>query len=268
MTMLARDFACIQFPCCKLNSFVEDMSVIDDDQQGEEYAFIRKLFMIPKKWKSNALFVAFANYRYTLADAPAAVVTLRTMLTAMGYADENSFMLHDYIHYLLMDMLDEEGGIFLTEADIRNSSSLLEEFNHTTPDLVIRTASTPIIMDIYTGVSKEITRKKEHKYDIGDGYVVLIASVDSMASILSKNKLLPAKQIEHLMRNIALFRLEHRYWMLSLRSQQLIQNDVGGSKMIVGRLLANNAMEKLQFGQWLEQRAASTISKNKKEAQE
>ena len=47
-------------------------------------------------------------------------------------------MVHDYLHFMLADILDKNGEIYLTEDTLRLEQSILGLLGGMTPDFVIR----------------------------------------------------------------------------------------------------------------------------------
>lgn len=108
-------------------------------------------------------------------------------LKTLGYAEDNQAMVHDYLHYMLIDILVANKYIFITENDIRKSPVIKKVLNDTTPDFVIQRnekIKKTLVIDIYVG-NKEISEIKS-KYRKLDFFADLkIITPNNFASELS-----------------------------------------------------------------------------------
>mmetsp|Transcript_1984 Transcript_1984/g.2739 ORF Transcript_1984/g.2739 Transcript_1984/m.2739 type:complete len:275 (+) Transcript_1984:77-901(+) len=136
---------------------------------AKTYSFFRKYFHVPSMWMKSKDFLDLCQHRYETKDHKDAFVFIEKRLRALGYSEDNQRMLHDYMHYLLMDMLTAVNVPFLTEEDMKESA-LSKLLDGKTPDLIIKSAGPdsvrpkPLIMDIFVGKGEKAMAEKKTKY--------------------------------------------------------------------------------------------------------
>eukprot|EP00952_Eustigmatos_sp_NYUAD-ZCMA_P007641 32258-Eustigmatos_ZCMA.PRE.1 len=77
------------------------------EDSGKEYAVFCKTFHVPREWMKKEQFQYLVNHRYVAENAGEALREIRRCLSELGYMEDNDMMLHDYLHFMLMDLLDK-----------------------------------------------------------------------------------------------------------------------------------------------------------------
>lgn len=196
-----------------------------------EYAVFRKAFHVPHKWLSHVGFQELVNHRYVTENAGAALKLIQETLKDMGYDNDNSHMIHDYLHFMLMDLLDKNGEVYLTEDDIRSSPTVLELFNGSTPDLVVKSGNErarPLIVDIYAG-NKDSVKQKYKAF----GYFadLCIMTQTNFPAKLKEHRLLKDADVDYLYRHFQIFLVEHQYWQACIKLRRVIVNEIENARI-------------------------------------
>lgn len=86
--------------------------VLGQIEVAKRYSFFRKHFHVPSMWMKNQHFVELCEHRYETKDHKSAFTFIEERLRTLGYSEDNQRMLHDYMHYLLVDLLTAAGVPF------------------------------------------------------------------------------------------------------------------------------------------------------------
>ena len=160
------------------------------------YQVFRKTFHVPTVWMEKEELVYLVNHSYAKEEA----VTL-------GYMEDNNMMIHDYLQYMIQDMLDKNGEIYITENDIRNNSSIKDLLCGMTPDFVIKrndNRTKTIIFDVYVGTESDIKDNEALSF-FADFRVVTPHNFTSQLLTV-----LPKEDIEYLYKNFQIFLTEFK----------------------------------------------------------
>jgi hypothetical protein len=146
-----------------------------------------------------------------------------------GYLEDNDRMIHDYLHYMISDLLTFEETPFITEDDIRAEESLCKLFSGLTPDLIVKSdppRRRATIIDIYIGRGNQaVIDKKKSKYkSMGVSFDFVIVTELGMCSDL-KN-ILSEGSINYLASHFHVFKIEYQYWKSCAKRQRILHNDV------------------------------------------
>lgn len=211
-------------------------TVLDDNIESnsalptKRYDLFRKKFYIPSKWASKQEFIDLASHTYATENAVLSLEFIRSRLEALGYLEDNDTMIHDYLHYTIIDLLVEERIPFLTEDDLRKSSSLATLFQNMTPDLVIKSNPSkgrlkPMILDVYVGNNEKQINDKKSKYkSLQAIFEFSIATRHNFRSILQG--ILTTDHINYLASQYQIFITEYTYWRACIKLQMILVNDV------------------------------------------
>eukprot|EP01035_Chromulina_nebulosa_P024288 gene24288-31592_t len=203
----------------------------------------RQYFHVPSEWIKNQDFLDLAEHRYQNMNHVAAVNFIKERLTKLGYDDlDKNRMLHDYMHYLLIDMLAAADIPFITETEmIAEESALVTLFEGKTPDLIIKSGGgannrpKPLIVDIRVGQTEEeaiiiMSEKKAIIY----ATMEVIFDFTSLTLINYNTQLLRRvfferqPDVDYFHRQFVLFQAEYFYWHGCLKSQHhhnILSND-------------------------------------------
>lgn len=126
------------------------------------YSVFRKNFHIPNNKNFNALY----DLKYNKTESAfKSIEIIKNYFSEMNYSLQNDQMLHDYLHYIIVDILKLENIPFISENEIREDELLLKLFKDFAPDLIIKPSKKkPIIIDIYNGVNLEKKQRKINHY--------------------------------------------------------------------------------------------------------
>src|SRR6185312_15955415 len=134
-----------------------------------QHKIIRKEFHYPSAWDKNPHFTELLNHQYDpsiVTSHEATINFVSTKMKLMGYGLESSmFMKHDYLAYMLEDVLRKNGHVFLTEADMKDPKKPQEQDpliknirtalssnpnKLVTPDLFVPHGNNQLIIEVYT----------------------------------------------------------------------------------------------------------------------
>jgi hypothetical protein len=194
---------------------------------NKKYSVFRKAFHIPSMWANNTNIKFLVQHEYATKDTKETLKEIHTRLSAEGYADDNDRMIHDYLHYMIMDLLDKNGIIYITENDIKNNKDIKDFLLGTTPDLIIQGNETRkrLIVDVYIGDKKDNNVKSKYKsLELFSKFVLI--NKHAFADVLVKNKILPKKDAIYLHDNFQIFLIEYYYWRSCIKLGKVIFNDV------------------------------------------
>eukprot|EP01038_Epipyxis_sp_PR26KG_P004403 gene4403-6227_t len=142
-----------------------------DTSSSKQHSVFRKYFHVPSKWVENRNFLDLVEHRYETKHHSSAFDFIKDRLKKLCYykPDEKE-MLHDYMHFLLADLLTAVKVPFITEEDMMRESDLMDLLNGKTPDLIIKSAGKdsrrpkPLIMDVCVGISDKAMAEKKAIY--------------------------------------------------------------------------------------------------------
>lgn len=134
--------------------------------------------------------------------------------------DDNQRMMHDYLHYLLADLLIEEKIPFIMKHDLADMPDFRALLNNQTPDLIIKSNGTtrpkPLFVDVFVGKSdKEMSKKKKKYSSMSVCFDFSGLTIGNYNSEL--DKILTQKNIDYFHKQVTNFRAEHAIWMSGLQ---------------------------------------------------
>ena len=192
----------------------------------EIYNVFRKTFHVPNEWKLLADMQYLVTHSYVKEQAKESFVTISKCLKRLGYMEDNNMMIHDYLHYMILDLLDKNEEVFLTENEIRGNNNILRLCAGNTPDFILKKKGDrqkTCIIDIYVGdkPSSEIKGKYKTLGFFADFYIV---TQYDFASTLKQ--ILPSQDIDYLYKNFQVFLTEYYYWRACIKLQKILLNDI------------------------------------------
>ena len=198
----------------------------DKSNKAALYPVFRKRFHIPQRWAEEVAFKELAEHRYEKDEHVAAYDFIESRLKKLNYHSDNKSMVHDYLHFLICDMLDAAGVPFITVEDLKVAPALAVLLDRKTPDLIVEPAKPklPMAIDIFVGNRTESVEDKKEKYK-GIGLfmafdVVTIANFRPLASVLCPNDL------KYIQDQVAIFMAEYQYWHACLKLKKILFNDI------------------------------------------
>jgi hypothetical protein len=196
---------------------------------AKQYPVFRKYFHVPSEWMRNRDFLDLVEHRYETINHASSFNFIKERLKNLGYDDtDKKRMLHDYMYYLLADMLTAENVPFITERDMIAEPILLNLFDGKTPDLIIKSGGPnrpkPLIVDVYVGQSEKTVSEKKAKYST----MKVVFDFTSL-TLLNYNtellKVLEQSDVDYFHRQFVLFQAEYSYWHACLKFQHILFND-------------------------------------------
>ena len=185
-------------------------------------------------WTRNDSLNALFEHRYLVRNANETFDFVRTTLEAEEYLDNNHKMVHDYLHYMIMDLLDHEQVSYISKNEIKEYPPILELFNGLTPDLIVQSSMDrkTSIIDIYsdsaesTVLSQKKSKYKSLSFQFDFRVVTSINFIKQLSGILSQ------KSIAYLSDHFASFYTEYIYWRACVKIRSIIRNDVVNKPII------------------------------------
>jgi hypothetical protein len=118
-------------------------------------------FHVPNEWKTNANFNSLLKHPYSIVDL------IEHSLEKLGYAD-NSNMQSDYLHFMILDLLNSEGIKFVEKKEIKQSTALTALFGDVIPNFIIKSDKDkyrykPLILFVCIDSSREYKDKINSK---------------------------------------------------------------------------------------------------------
>jgi hypothetical protein len=202
-----------------------------EGKQGniENYNVFPKKFHVPKEWRDNEHFRFLVEHSYSVLSTEDTLAEVKYRLGELGYIGNQDRqqlrMLHDYLHYLLMDILAKNGESFITEKDIKADETLTALFNGNSPDLVIKSSKTrsrPIIVDVHIG-SKSTPNKSKYNL-LATYFETKIVRLNNFAEDLQL--IFGADDITYIGNQLRIFQTEYYYWQACLDLETILRNDV------------------------------------------
>jgi hypothetical protein len=134
-------------------------------------------------------------------------------------------MTHDYLYYLLVDLLVAEGVPFVTETDIAMMPDLKDLLNGKTPDLILKSNGTtrkkPLILDVFVGRSEKEMVEKRSKY--GSMKISFDFSGITIGNYNAElNKVLSKTHVNYFHKQVLIFSAEYAYWMACLKFKKIL----------------------------------------------
>ena len=159
------------------------------------------------------------SYGYDVSNSENAFNFVYYIFQKLGYCDDNGYMLHDYIFYVICDLLTKNNIPFVTKDDIKNNKIITTYFDNNTPDLMIKDRK---IFDIC--ITNEDTEHIKEKYEkFGSIFDYNIITPNNMISILQT--LFNNLDIYYLFENYQIFVSEYAYWMSCFNIGKIIKNE-------------------------------------------
>ena len=186
----------------------------------------RKKFHIPSALMNNETFQNLVEHKYMTSEAQNTFTYIEESLGTLGYIDDNERIIHDYLHFMVMDLLRSENIVFITENEIRNNELIHQFFGELTPDLVLqsdelRNRKKSVILDIYIGQSDKRIQEKRSKYkELGVFFDVQGLRMHNYPSLLKK--LVPKEKVDYLYQQVQNFLTEHHYWRACLKLKKML----------------------------------------------
>ena len=195
----------------------------------QSYQVFPKTFHVPIAWMEKAEIVYLVNHSYAKEEAATSLTKITENLKTLGYMEDHNMMIHDYLQFMIQDMLDKNGEIYITENDIRNNSSIKDLLCGMTPDFVIKrndNRTKTIIFDVYVGTESDIKGKYKALSFFADFRVVTPHNFTSQLS-----SVLPKEDIEYLYKNFQIFLTEYYYWRACIKLRKVLYNDAENIKI-------------------------------------
>ena len=177
------------------------------------YKVLRKAFHVPSAWMQLPPMQYLVNHTYARQDAFTAFVSIAQQLKCLGYDEDHSRMVHDYLRHMIHDLLDKNGEVFLTSDDIRKEPTVLSMLEHFTPDFIIKKSPArhkTILLDVYVGDKPAAEVRDAYLHRLGFFADVCVVTQHDFAKLLPA--VLPRRDIDYLYVNYQLFLTEFLYW--------------------------------------------------------
>lgn len=196
---------------------------------NKKYSVFRKAFNIPSEWETKEDIKFLTEHQYATKDTQETLKEIHTRLKRMGYVEDNDAMIHDYIHYMIKDLLDKNKEIYITENTIKSNDLILNFLLNTTPDFIIKSNKEKnrktLIVDIYVGGKKDESIKSKYRKLAMFADFIIINKHD-FSDILLNNKILPLDDVNYLFKHYQIFLTEYYYWRSCIKLQTVIFNDI------------------------------------------
>jgi hypothetical protein len=168
---------------------------------------------VPVRWVRDERIMYLMEHRWLVGTCSLALKTITSNLIELGYMEDTNKMVHDYLDYMIQDLLDKNGEVYLTDTELHDNEAIKALLGGgTMPDFIIKKNGSrlkTIILDVYVGDTQESEIKE--KYDaltfFTDPYIVTQHNFQKqLASVL------PATDIDYLSRNFQIFMAEEYYY--------------------------------------------------------
>lgn len=192
------------------------------------YSVFRKTFHVPRSWATNRALAVLFDHTYLTCNAGDTFELVRSTLESQGYLEETHKMVHDYLHFMIMDLLDKEGVAYISEEEIKEHPPILDLLSRLTPDLIVQSSGErkTTIVDVYAGASEtSVMAEKKSKYKtIGFKFDFIVVTPTNFTRKLAG--LLSPASLAYLSDHFALFNTEYTYWRACVKLRGVIVNDV------------------------------------------
>ena len=187
----------------------------------------RTSFHVPEKWSIDDKFRQLFEHRYLANDGAQAFEFVVGTFQLKGYLEDNDRMVHDYLHYMVSDLLASEGIPYITKDDIRAEPYLTSLFADLTPDLIVKSAPPrrTTIVDINIGRDQAAADKKKSKYK-GMAISFDFIAVMELSMCRDLKPILSDASIEYLASQFHVFKTEYQYWKSCAKLQRLLVIEV------------------------------------------
>ena len=236
----------------------EQQGMISSDKQDDVF---RKKFHIPSEWKKNAYFKDLIEHKYAISNTKQAFTYIEQRLKALGYMEDNNEMVHDYLYYMIQDMLIENKEVFITENIITREHDIKCLLNNSTPDFVIKRGNgrqKTLIIDIYVG-EKDINeiKGKYRKLELfADFKIITPANFRKELKIIFKDS-----DLDYLYKNYQIFLIEYHYWKACMKLKKILFNEEKNIEIIT---FSNDRdkfeVDQLQYVETLKHYASSVLA--------
>ena len=194
------------------------MDVVSDKQ----YDVFRKKFHIPLKWRKNNPITDLIQFKYATTDLVATLSNITNLFNETEYkSTDNNQMLHDYLHYLLIDILIKNDIPFIKESELKAGTEFYK-YLKCTPDLIIKGKG---LLDVYVGYEDvQFKIDKYNKFSSIFKNIIILTPIN----INEKCKLIGISEddIKYINENYQIFKTELNYWMSCLKINKILKNDV------------------------------------------
>jgi hypothetical protein len=227
------------------------------------YRVFRKPFHIPSRWDQIEAFRRLVQHEYVQDSTVSALALVHKTLKEMGYVsnNDNDAMIHDYLHYMLMDLLADVGRPFIEEKELPKIVSLHPLFGSHTPDLIVKsggTLSKPTIIDIYAGrMDREIEKKKAKYREMTMLFDFRVITPNNFTKELKD--ILPEASILYLFRQFQLFLTKYHYWRACIKFQKLLKNDIQNQAIMPLRTPEDFSDSQTKFLQGLQRKVVAVL---------
>lgn len=200
---------------------------------AESYPVFRKCFYVPYKWTKMPEMLALASHRYLVSNARTAFEEISSHFRKLAYDNgtDNNNMIHDYVHFVLCDLLMKRKATFIMEAELSEDSPLYVMMQ-CTPDIILKRGKDkkPIIIDIYVGKKDTSSIKSKYRgfWIMFDFLIVTEQSLTADLKSLVEDDIITSKDVDFLFKNLEVFLTEHRYWVSCLKLQKILRNNDTG----------------------------------------
>jgi len=190
------------------------------------YSVFRKAFHVPNEWTQLEDMQYLVTHSYAKEEAKESFVIISKCLKRLGYMEDNNRMIHDYLHYMIVDLLDKNEEVFLTENDIRKNKNIQTLLAGNTPDFILKKKGNrqkTCIIDIYVGdkPTSDIKGKYKTLGFFADFHIVTQYDFsNTLKNILS------CQDIDYLYKNFQIFLTEYYYWRACIKLQKILFNDI------------------------------------------
>jgi len=178
-----------------------------------------KKFHIPSRWLSSCAMV----------DQSTTSIDIATMFDSTIYKNtDNNQMLHDYLHFLLMDMLAHNKIPFIEEKELKQGTEFFK-YLKCTPDLLIKGK---ILLDVYIGyddMSKKIEKYKELKLLFEHIYILNQRNIVEICLKIN----LSQEDADYINESFNIFKSEYTHWMSCLKIGKILRNETYNCTPIV-----------------------------------
>jgi len=197
------------------------------------YKVFRKPFHVPSSWASNENFMKLMGYNYSTTSVSVAFKTISDAFSDLGYLEDNSAMVHDYLHYMTKDLLIKNNRPFIEENDLKKVPALQQFFEKLTPDLIVETTGKlgvkgvkAAVIDFYVGNNSQAIADKKSKYrQFGSvGFTFTVITPYNLGELKTIG-ILDSSDVDYLDHQFRIFQCEYQYWYSCVKLQKILFNE-------------------------------------------